>query len=279
MLGKRRMFKRLKWILVIGLLTYIYYPTFAWMVDRWMARDSYFTHGFLIPLVSLYWVFKKRSELASNGHQSEPAGLVILLIGALVQLFSSVFRVYFISAISFVFVLFGIVYFAFGKKVIRAVWFPIAFLFLMIPMPLLIISEVTLRMKFFVSEISTFLLNGMGMKAVREGSYIYTTHAVCLVGDPCSGLRSFLAFLCLGFVFAYGTKLVLWKKMVLVGTGLPLAIVSNVLRVFVMTLVGEIYGMELSASHIVHDGGGILAFVFALICFLILRQKLEGIRA
>ncbi|MBI4000046.1 MAG: exosortase/archaeosortase family protein [Candidatus Omnitrophica bacterium] len=269
------MLKKVMWLLVGGLLAYTYYPTFMWMIDRWVARDSYYAHGFLIPLVSLYWVFKKKKKLASCTVQSEPLGLVVLGLGALLQIACSVLRVYFVSALSFVLVVFGTVYFLFGKKIIKEVWFPIAFLFLMVPLPLLVISEVTLRMKFFVSEISTFLLNSMGMKAVREGSYIYTPNAVCLVGDPCSGLRSFLAFLCLGFVFAYGTRLDLWKKAVLVTAGLPLAIISNVFRVFAMALIGEIYGMELAANPIVHDGAGILTFVFALICFLILRQSLE----
>ncbi len=267
----------LKYLLLVILLGYIYYPTFAWMVDRWAARDSYYAHGFLIPLISLYWIFKKKKTLAFIKEERESLGLILLFIGASMQLFSSLFRVYFISAISFVVLLFGIVYFLFGKKMIREIWFPIVFLFLMIPLPLLVISEVTLKMKFFVSEIATFLLNSMGLKSMREGSYIYTPHAVCLVGDPCSGLRSFLAFLCLGFVFAYGTKLERWKKVVLIAAGLPLAIITNVIRVFLMALLGDVYGMELAASHTVHDGAGILTFIFALFCFLIVRRKLEAI--
>ena len=268
---------KLKYLLLGVILAYIYYPTFAWMVDRWAARDSYYGHGFLIPLVSLYWVFKKRGVLASCEQKPEPLGLVILLLGAALQFLSSLFRIYFLSAISFVTLLFGVVYFLFGKKVVREIWFPIVFLFLMVPLPLLVISEVTLKMKFFVSEISTFLLNSMGMKSMREGSYIYTPHAVCLVGDPCSGLRSFLAFLCLGFVFAYGTQLERWKKVTLIVAGLPLAIVTNVIRVFVMALLGEVYGMEFTASPTVHDGAGILTFIFALLCFFIFRRKLEAI--
>ena len=267
----------LKYSLLIALLGYIYFPTFAWMVDRWMVRDSYYAHGFLIPFVSLYWVFKKRKTLSSMEQKLEPLGLAIFVVGAILQIISCALRIYFLSALSFVVVLFGAVYFLFGKKVTQAVWFPIAFLFLMVPLPLLIISEITLKMKFFVSQIATAMLNSTGLKAAREGSYIYTPHAICLVGDPCSGLRSFLAFLCLGFVFAYGMHLELWKKTILIAAGLPLALISNVFRVFAMALVGEIYGMELAGSKVVHDGGGILAFLFALACFLLIRRKLEGI--
>lgn len=194
---------KLKWLVVVGLLAYIYYPTFLWMVDRWSARDSYYGHGFLIPLVSLFWIYKKKSDLLSARKTDVSAGFGILAVGAAIQIISSMFRVYFLSGISFVIVLFGILYSLFGRRMIKEIWFPIAFLFLMIPLPLLMISQITLEMKFFVSEISTHLLNSIGIASVREGSYIYTPNSVVLVGDPCSGLRSFLAFLCLGFVWIH----------------------------------------------------------------------------
>ena len=277
----------LKWLPTVGLLAYTYYPTFLWMVDRWTARDSYFGHGFLIPLVSLYWIFKKRKELAQcfsagacdRSRASGIWGFALVAAGVLIQLFSSVFRIYFISAFSLVVILLGLTWYAFGSRVTKRIWFPIVFLVLMIPLPLLFISDVTLNMKFFVSELSTHMLNAVGIESMRQGSYIHTPHAIVLVGDPCSGLRSFLAFLCLGIVFAYRSQLSLGKKLILVLAGLPLALFSNVIRVFVMGLLAEIYGMELIATKIVHDGGGILTFIIALTCFVLLRQKLEGLRA
>jgi len=265
-------------LVVVGLLATIYYPTFLWMVARWTARDSYYAHGFLIPIVSLVWIFRKRAALASHVACRNRTGLAVIAMGALLQVLSSAFRVYFLSAISFVILLFGIVTYLFGKRIAREIWFPIAFLFLMIPLPLLAIAQVTLEMKFFVSEMSTSLLNMIGIHAIREGSYIYTPHAFVIVGDPCSGLRSFLAFLCLGLVFAYGDRLNAWKKLALVALGLPLALTSNVVRVFAMGLLAEIYGTELISTKVIHDGAGILAFVLALVCFLIARRKLEGTR-
>ena len=268
----------LKWFVPLAVLGYIYYPTFVWMVERWSARDSYFGHGFMIPLVSLYWVFKKKEVLASCRRTGSLLGLMILTAGALVQIVSSLFRIYFLSGFSFVLVLFGAVYFAFGKKIIREIWFPILFLALAVPLPLLFISEVTLKMKFFVSEVSVHLLNSIGIHSVREGSYIYTPHALALVGDPCSGLRSFLAFLCLGLVFAYDERLVFWKKTVLIISGFPLAIMSNILRVFALSLLGEIYGMDFVIGR-VHDASGIVVFIIAFLLLMLIRQKLETARA
>ena len=265
----------LKLFSLIPLLAYAYYPTFVWMVERWSARDSYYGHGFLIPVVTLYWIYKKRQALAALPAEFHPAGLGFLFLGVLMHVASSVFRVYFLSAFSFVFVLLGILLSLFGKRIFALIWFPIFFLFLMIPLPLLIISQTTLKMKFFVSEISAHLINASGIHAVREGSYIMTPHNLLLVGDPCSGLRSFLAFICLGFVFAYESRLVFWKRLVLVVSGLPLAVLSNVVRVYSLGMIGEIYGSK-AVEGKVHDASGVVVFILAFATFMFIRRKLDA---
>ena len=262
-------------LLMAGLI-YIYYPAFVWMVDRWTVRDSYYGHGCLIPLVSLYWLYQKRDLFLTPSGQTGTGGLYLILVGAVTQIASYFLRFYFLSAFSFVLVLMGIVFFYFGGQVFKKTWFPLAFLFLMVPLPLLVIAQVTLKMKFFVSQISAGIVNFMGIAAARHGSYIYTPHAVLVVGDPCSGLRSFLAFFTLGFVFAYDEKLTFGKKAVLVFSGLPLAIISNVVRVTFLTLVGEIYGMQYTGPESkVHDASGIGVFILAFLIFMMIKRKLE----
>src|SRR3989338_10492629 len=65
------------------LLVYTFYPTFVWMVDRWLAKDSYFSHGFLAPLVTLYWLYKQRIQLTQTEARSEKWGLAIMIAGGL----------------------------------------------------------------------------------------------------------------------------------------------------------------------------------------------------
>ena len=265
------------WLIPVSILAFVYYPTFLWMVDRWMARDSYYGHGFFIPLISLYWIYKGRGEWAALEKKTDGRGLVFLILGIFLQFVSSVLRIYFLSAISLIFILLGAILFLFGEKVFRKFWFPVFFLFLMIPLPLLLISDITLKMKFLVSEITAACLRGIGIPTVREGSYLYMHRSSILVGDPCSGLRSFLAFLCLGLVFAYGSRLKGWKRFMVALSGLPIALLSNIGRVFFLALLSEIYGIEVIHGP-VHDISGFLAFGFAMILFLALRKKLENFK-
>ena len=262
------------WFVPLAILAHVYFPTFFWMIDRWMARDSYYGHGFLIPFISLYWIFKARKELAVLEKKTDARGLFFLLLGFSLQVVSGVLRIYFLSAISLVFILLGGALFLFGGRVFQKVWFPVFFLFLMIPLPLLLISDITLKMKFFVSEITAACLRSMGLPTIREGSYLHMRHSSILVGDPCSGLRSFLAFLCLGLVFAYGSALARWKRWVVALSGLPIALLTNVGRVLFLALLSEIYGMEVVHGW-VHDLTGLAAFAFAMVLFLMVRRKLE----
>jgi exosortase len=268
--------KYLKWVLLIGLLIYVYHPACVWLYDRWSARDSYFAHGFLIPLISFYWIWKKKPDLAMLEKRSDGLALPVVLLAVLLQAASGIFRVYFASSLSLVTLMVGGVWFLFGRNVFRAIWYPLVFLYLMIPLPLLVISEMTLKMKFLVTEIAAFLLPYAGIQALREGSYIYTPHAAILIGDPCSGLRSFLAFLCLGFIFVYGAKMIHWKKVILVAAGLPLAVISNVARVFSLAFLSEIYSTKVIIESWFHDFSGYAVFLAAFGAFLWLRKRLEG---
>jgi len=256
------------------LLAWLYQPSFAWMVDRWSARDSYYAHGFLIPLVAGFWIWQKRSVLAECEIKPSALGIPVLAAAAVFQVIACVLRIYFVSSFSFVLLLTGLVLGLAGTRVFSKIWFPVFFLSLMVPLPLLTISEITLHMKFFVSELAVHCLNAIGLASHRDGSYVLTPNAVLLIGDPCSGLRSFLAFLCLGFVFAYGGRTAWWGKIVLVVSGLPLAVFSNLLRVFGLALIAEVYGQEAAGGKI-HDASGIVVFVIAFAMFMALRQKLE----
>lgn len=49
--------------MLAGLTVIAYIPTFIWMVDRWSVADTYYSHGFLVPLISLFIVWTKRDKL------------------------------------------------------------------------------------------------------------------------------------------------------------------------------------------------------------------------
>src|SRR5260221_6684022 len=98
MLSARSAGKRLntwlrEWSVLLGLLLLAFVPVLKWMYERWIAADSYTSHGFLVPLISGYFVYTQRKELLALPRRPALSGLPILIFGILVFIASVLLRV------------------------------------------------------------------------------------------------------------------------------------------------------------------------------------------
>ena len=254
------------------LLTYV--PTLLWMWDRWFSRDSYYSHGILVPFVTGYLIWQKRDELMKIAPQSSPFGLVLIVAGLIIHVLSSILRIYFSSGFSMLVVIVGIILHFFGKDILRKILFPVAFLFFMMPLPLVVIVNISFKMKIFAAKIAAYLLNEMGLRAVREGSIIKMPHTHVIVEDVCSGLRSLISLAALGSIFAYWLNGPIYKRMFLFLMTIPIAIVTNVCRVVFLASVSEIWGSQY-AGGFVHDASGFMVFGLAFILLYAVGKLIE----
>ncbi len=261
-------------LILIAVFLIMYIPTFLWMWQRWFARDSYYSHGILIPFVSIYLIWQKRDELAKCKIKSSPLGLKLIIIGLVIHVFSSLFRVYFTSGFSMLFVLIGLILHFYGFAILKIVAFPIAFLFFMIPLPMVVISNISFKMKLFAAHIAAVILNKMNILAIREGSIIKMRHTHVVVDDVCSGLRSLISLTALGSIFAYWMTTGWVKKTILFLSTIPIAIITNVIRVIFLSFVSEIWGAQY-ATGFVHDFSGFLVFAIAFVLLYFVGKVLE----
>lgn len=252
----------------------IYIPTQLWMWDRWFAADSYYSHGILIPFVSAYLIWQKRTELAKTQKARSGWGLPLILMGMLAHAFGSLMRVYFISGFSMLLVLVGLILFLYGSQVFKKIMFPVLFLAFMIPVPMVLVTSISFKMKIFAAKIAATVLNNSGIPAVRDGSLIRMRHAQVVVDDVCSGLRSLISLLALGSIFAYWMKSTMGRRLVLFLTAIPIAIITNVMRVVFLSYVAEIWGVEI-ASGVLHDVSGFLVFALAFVLLYVMVRILE----
>ncbi len=88
-----------------------------------------------------------------------------------------------------------------------------------------------------------------------------------LVGDPCSGLRSLISFIALGTVIVQLTSGNIWKKGILFFAVIPIALLSNVIRIMVLTVASYFYGNQIIDGFF-HDFMGIMVFVIGFIGFI-----------
>lgn len=261
-------------LLLAGMFILTYIPTSLWMWDRWFARDSYYSHGILIPFVSGFLIWQMRKELAAIHPKRSPWGIPLIIAGLIIHLGSSLFRIYFTSGFSMLIVLTGLILFVYGSKILKKISFPVCFLIFMIPVPLVVITNISFKMKIFAAQIATGLLNNMGLEAVRSGSVLKMRHTYVVVDDICSGLRSLISLTALGSIFAYWMKGPMYKRIILFCSTIPIAIATNVLRITFLAFVSEVWGAEYAVGFI-HDLSGFMVFALAFILLYTVGKILE----
>ncbi len=260
--------------LLAGMFVFTYIPTLVWMWERWFAADSYYSHGILIPFVSMYLIWQRRTTLFAIEPSRAKGGMPLIIFGIAVHLLSSLFRVYFTSGFSMLIVVTGLVLHFYGWKTLRCIWFPLVFLVFMVPIPLVVIANISFKMKLFAAQIATAALNNAGLPAIREGSIIRMQHAYVIVDDVCSGLRSLISLTALGSIFAYEMKSSVSKRILLFLSTIPIAIVTNVVRVVFLASVSEIWGSQYAAGF-THDVSGFAVFALAFLLLYAVGKLLE----
>ncbi len=262
-------------IILAGILCLIaYYPILIWMWDRWFSRDSYYSHGILIPFVTGYLIWQQKNELKKIPLKSSSLGIPLIILGLVIYLISSPLRIYFSAGFSMLIIIFGLALHFYGNAIVRKIFFPLFFLAFMMPLPQVVIINISFKMKLFAAEIATKALHNIGFQAMRDGSIITMRHTQVIVDDVCSGLRSLISLTALGSIFSYWLKGPMYKRILLFLTTIPIAIITNVCRIIVLASFSEIWGAK-SVEGLVHDVTGYLVFVLAFILLYAARKVIE----
>ncbi|MCM8814069.1 MAG: exosortase/archaeosortase family protein [Candidatus Omnitrophica bacterium] len=263
------------------ILIIVYLPAFEWMWRQWNVSEGYYSHGLLIFIAAVYFLWLKRPQLrALTALDSSSVGFAGIGVAVILHIFAMVFRMYFLSAFSLPVMLGGIALLWGGFPVLRIIFFPLMYLYFMVPLPLVIISNLSFRMKIFAAQASTSLLTGIGIDAVLRGSTIVMPHSYLEIELPCSGLRSLISLTAFGAAFAYMATLSRIRKWILFFMAVPIALCANICRIVLLGWVSEVYGME-AAQGWVHDASGFVLFgvaVFGLaVMYIIVKPSGEEI--
>lgn len=269
---KKKTIIELSFLLLLAIIAYI--PTFSWMIERWSAKDTYYSHGFLVPFISLFIIWLNKKELVALKIKPSSLGWAFFLPSLFIHALSLFFRVSFLSGLSLITTLAGIVLLSLGKDYLKRLLFPILFLTFMVPLPMVVIANLSFRLKIFAAQVSTIIINQLGIAAVREGSVIRTANSYIMVEDPCSGIRSLVALIALGALMAYFSNLSKTKKIILFISSIPIAIATNIIRIVALSMASEMYGDKF-ATGLFHDTMGILVFIFAFLALALLGRLLE----
>lgn len=260
-------------ILLALLLSFLYLRTFIWLSNTWFT-DPVYSHGVLIPIVSLFLAWRNVRDKDIRDADPSKLGMIPFTVGILLYTIGSITIFPFVSAISFLFVLCGLILYLYGKEMMRSLLFPVLFLIFAIPIP--VVPAITSILQSISARYSALTLEMLGVAVMRTGSEIQLKDCSFSIGMPCSGMNTLISLLAVSAIFIYLLKCPLPKKVALFCITIPVAIAANILRVTAIILIADHYGVEV-AMRLFHDFSSPFLFIIAFI-FLIIISKLMRCR-
>jgi len=268
--------KLVKSAIIVACLALLYFRVIQGLVSDWVRMPD-FSHGFLIPIVSLYLVYERRKQLSSFSPSGHWTGLPLLLFGILLFLLGNLATEFFTMRFSMLVVLGGILLFLLGKEFFKTLLFPLVFLIFMIPIPSVLMDRITFPMQLFASKVAARSLDLIGIPVLREGNIIQLANTSLEVAEACSGIRSLISLLALSVVFAYFSQNTTWKRIVLVLSTFPIAIIANAARVTGTGILAHHYGDQV-AQGFFHGFSGWILFVVAFACLFVFGSILSKLK-
>jgi len=258
--------------LIVGAIVLVFWQVFVRLVDAWIVDGNY-SHGFLIIPLSIYFVWERRQKLAEAPIRPSWFGLVVLAGGIAVLMAGLWGSELFLSRIALLPVIAGIVLFLFGWTVLGIVGFPIAFLFLMIPIPSIIFNQIAFPLQLLASKLGEWAIAVVGIPVLREGNVLILPHTTLEVAEACSGIRSLVSLITLGLVYGYFMDPRTWVRTLIVVSAVPVAIVANGARVASSGMAAEWVGPE-AAEGFFHEFSGFIVFIFAFAMILVIQRAI-----
>jgi len=185
--------------ILAALSLWVYWSTLTHLLGQWW-HDPNFSHGFFVPLFSVFVIWQQRQQLFALDRRPSWSGLAILFTGLVILIVGQMGAELFLARSSLLLLLAGVVVLFFGWKVFGAVFFPWAFLLLMIPIPTLLFNQLTFPLQLLASRVSAGILPLFGVPILREGNVINLSSMALEVAEACSGIRSLLSLLTVAII-------------------------------------------------------------------------------
>lgn len=275
-----RRFNWVVWTSILGcLFVLLYASVLKSLVLQWWSDPDY-SHGFLVPVFAGYVLYREWHWLRDMPLRPSNFGLVVMLSAIGLLLIGSLGAELFTTRLSMLVLLAGVVLFFAGSTMLRAVSFTLGFLILMIPIPAIIYNQITFPLQLIASRFATFWLQLIQVPVLREGNLLILPNYTLEVVDACSGIRSLMTLITLAVAYGYLVGDRRWLRIALVVLMVPIAIVSNAIRIMGAGVLTYHFGQE-AAEGFFHEFSGWVVFVAALLimfaCHWLLR-KIPGSR-
>jgi exosortase len=244
------------------LLGLIYHRTAAGLWTIWTTNDNY-SHGPLVPLVSLALVAARRERLRALPRAGDWRGLALVSLACALQVLGARADVFTVQGWSFVVMLFGLSLALLGGPLTRRLAVPIGYLVFMLTFPPFVMNRLSFALKDVAVRIAAHASEALGVTLQRSGMTLWLAGGALEIENPCSGLRSLLAMLATGALLASLLPSGWRRRALLVLMSVPMAIAGNALRITLLVLMAHYVGVK-QALGTFHDLSGYLTYGLSL---------------
>ena len=247
-------------VLVVSLL-WLYGDVLIALVRQWGADDNY-SHGFLVFPLSAFFLWERRHALQRAPVRPSLTGFLVLAASLLVFTAGKFGAELFLTRVSLIGVLAGIVLCVWGKAHARVLVFPLAFLVLMVPLPAIMFNQIAFPLQLLASRAGAMAISASGVPVLRNGNLLELPTRTLEVAEACSGIRSIMSLLMLAIVLGYFTERRNGRRFVIALASVPLAVLANAVRVAGTGLASE-WISPVAADGFFHAFSGWLMFIVA----------------
>jgi exosortase len=259
-------------VLIGALMAAVYYRVLVKLVtDWWQIPD--FSHGFLVPIFAAYLVWAKRETLRNTKLAPSWSGIAVFALGLVVLLLGVFGAELFLSRVSLVILLAGLVLCFGGWQLLKELRFVLLVLLLAIPIPSIIFNEITLPLQMLASKLASALLPLFGVPVLREGNVIELPAMKLEVAEACSGIRSLVSLFTLSVFYGYFLEKSFARRAVLALASIPIAIAANAVRILGTGLCVQYWDPD-KAIGFFHEFSGMVMFIVSLGCLFFFHRAM-----
>ena len=287
---------------VAAALAFVYYSVLAKLGYDWWTDENY-SHGLLIPVIIGYILWLERERLARAAGRPDGLWGGLLVVLAILGLWvGTAGAELYVQRMSLVLMLVGVTVYFWGWRLLKLLMVPLALLILAIPIPAIIFNKIAFPLQIFASKCAVWVMRLFDIPVLRQGNVIELMPKNAReprrleVVEACSGIRSLMTLLTLAVVFAYFTRprgggdggddsggwarrlksYGFWRAVILVGSAVPIAILTNAMRVSGTGVLSHYYGTQV-ADGFFHTFSGWVVYIVAFLLLFAVGWLLDRV--
>jgi exosortase D (VPLPA-CTERM-specific) len=260
-------------VVFLGIFIAAYWIPLKSMVNTWVTNGDY-SYGFVIPFISAYILWDKRNEIKKIHLESSWNALPILIFFVLLSLYGILGSSGNISMPSIPILIILFCAFCLGWSSLKELAVPLGFLIFMVPIPSSIEGSLGLFLKNISTKMGGSIIRMLNIPVNVNGNVIDLGVLQLQVVDACNGLRYLFPLFALGVAYSYFFEKVLWKRIFVVLSTIPIAVLTNGIRIGATGILSERFGAGI-AEGFFHGFSGWALFMFAFVCLIIISRILS----